>query len=283
MALINCPECGHRVSDVAEVCPECGYPIAKMMTEKRIDTVDENEIDAIEEGEIIEDDKKYEDQEGKASKEMPEKEAKKKPEADSVLVENPKSNNITAGIALLVIVLIGFVAWYFITADSRAYNSGVKLMEQEDYINALKKFNSAKDYKDSKEKIAECEKLYMIQNDKTAPTIEGLSDGYVIEVSYGSDFNLNDYLYKTLTVSDDITEGPIYYDIDCDSYVYDSNSGSIDTSAVGEYPIGISAKDEAGNESQLFIILKIKSKGGVVTADPESVKRFLEQYEKQSE
>ena len=27
MALIDCPECGREVSDVAEVCPECAYPV----------------------------------------------------------------------------------------------------------------------------------------------------------------------------------------------------------------------------------------------------------------
>lgn len=29
MALINCPECGHEVSDKAEECPKCGYPLIK--------------------------------------------------------------------------------------------------------------------------------------------------------------------------------------------------------------------------------------------------------------
>jgi len=27
MALINCPECGSRISDQAEKCPSCAYPI----------------------------------------------------------------------------------------------------------------------------------------------------------------------------------------------------------------------------------------------------------------
>ena len=26
MPLINCPECGHRVSTEAEACPQCGHP-----------------------------------------------------------------------------------------------------------------------------------------------------------------------------------------------------------------------------------------------------------------
>ena len=28
MALTNCPECGHQVSDKAYACPSCGYPLA---------------------------------------------------------------------------------------------------------------------------------------------------------------------------------------------------------------------------------------------------------------
>lgn len=29
MALINCPECGHRISDKAVSCPSCGCPVSK--------------------------------------------------------------------------------------------------------------------------------------------------------------------------------------------------------------------------------------------------------------
>ncbi len=28
MALLDCPECAHKVSDRAFACPSCGYPIA---------------------------------------------------------------------------------------------------------------------------------------------------------------------------------------------------------------------------------------------------------------
>lgn len=28
MAIIQCPECGHKVSDAAQACPSCAYPIA---------------------------------------------------------------------------------------------------------------------------------------------------------------------------------------------------------------------------------------------------------------
>lgn len=29
MALINCPECGYRMSEMAQVCPQCGCPVVK--------------------------------------------------------------------------------------------------------------------------------------------------------------------------------------------------------------------------------------------------------------
>jgi len=32
MALINCPDCKHRVSDQAISCPNCGYPLRKTET-----------------------------------------------------------------------------------------------------------------------------------------------------------------------------------------------------------------------------------------------------------
>lgn len=33
MALINCPECNHQVSDEATICPNCGYPLYKNLNE----------------------------------------------------------------------------------------------------------------------------------------------------------------------------------------------------------------------------------------------------------
>ena len=34
MALINCPECGSRVSDAAGACPNCGHPLRKQKPKK---------------------------------------------------------------------------------------------------------------------------------------------------------------------------------------------------------------------------------------------------------
>jgi hypothetical protein len=36
MAIINCPECGHMVSDSAEACPNCGYGVANYFSMQRL-------------------------------------------------------------------------------------------------------------------------------------------------------------------------------------------------------------------------------------------------------
>ena len=36
MALIKCPECGHGVSDTADICPECGYSISDYVHQTKI-------------------------------------------------------------------------------------------------------------------------------------------------------------------------------------------------------------------------------------------------------
>lgn len=36
MALIKCPECGHGVSDTADICPECGYSISDFVHQTKI-------------------------------------------------------------------------------------------------------------------------------------------------------------------------------------------------------------------------------------------------------
>ncbi len=30
MSLINCPECNHEVSDLAEKCPKCAFPLIQL-------------------------------------------------------------------------------------------------------------------------------------------------------------------------------------------------------------------------------------------------------------
>lgn len=42
MALINCPECGQEVSNLAPICIHCGYPLTKEQNNKNQDTISKN-------------------------------------------------------------------------------------------------------------------------------------------------------------------------------------------------------------------------------------------------
>lgn len=37
MALIDCPECAHKISDRAAHCPSCGYPMKESKDRPRLD------------------------------------------------------------------------------------------------------------------------------------------------------------------------------------------------------------------------------------------------------
>lgn len=41
MALIKCPECGHKISDQCDRCPHCGYEVNKKTSDKIADKVNE--------------------------------------------------------------------------------------------------------------------------------------------------------------------------------------------------------------------------------------------------
>ena len=38
MALTNCPECGHKVSDQADACPSCGRRLTDRLTKLELET-----------------------------------------------------------------------------------------------------------------------------------------------------------------------------------------------------------------------------------------------------
>ena len=58
-------------------------------------------------------------------------------------------------------------------------------------------------------------------------------------------------------ISDDVTVDLKEYYTECDEKVYDSISGKVDTCYSGEFPVKLSAKDEAGNEGSLDFVLKL--------------------------
>lgn len=220
MSLIKCPECGKEVSEHAKVCPNCGYPIPEIKEVSFKEVT--KEIDKT-----------------KNRKE------KKKP-AGKILA-------IVAGI-IIIIVAVG----YFATTNMRVYSKATALYNDKKYEDALEIYYKIENYKDSRDRIIECEKLLAIQNDKTAPVIEYTGDGSVIEVKSGTNFNLNEFLSGKLLITDDVTKNITEYSTKCDKKIYDNITGNVETGRTGEYPVKLSAKDEAGNEGTCELTLKIE-------------------------
>ena len=87
---------------------------------------------------------------------------KKAEEAQEIIdAENKKSRKklkriaVASLICIMGLILVGVVMKTIIPNNN--YNKAVELMEKEDYEEALEAFNSLGDYKDSKEKAAECQ------------------------------------------------------------------------------------------------------------------------------
>lgn len=135
------------------------------------------------------------------------------------------------------------------------YGKGAGAQDAEDYETAIDCFKKANGYKDSDEKISECEHIIAVLQDKTPPVISGLSDQ--IDVTCGTDFNLNDYVSDKITIKDDVTQDIKDYSISCEE-VYDRGTGKIDTTVNGEYAITITSKDEASNIGEKKITLSLK-------------------------
>lgn len=68
MALIECPECKTRVSDLADMCPSCGYPIKKLLEKKIVtDKISDININNNTQTEITQSIEQFENQRTKKS------------------------------------------------------------------------------------------------------------------------------------------------------------------------------------------------------------------------
>ena len=47
MALVNCPECTHKISDKATACPHCGYAVSQNLAAPSLDTVARSQPNAV--------------------------------------------------------------------------------------------------------------------------------------------------------------------------------------------------------------------------------------------
>lgn len=90
--------------------------------------------------------------------------------------------------------------------------------------------------------------------DETAPTIEGVQES--VDIQCGTDFNLTDYVSEDLVIKDDSGKDP-EVTIECDEKVYEKETGKIDTSKYGEFPVKITAKDASDNTAEKEFTLNL--------------------------
>ena len=96
-----------------------------------------------------------------------------------------------------------------------------------------------------------------VEGDSTAPEIEGMEEDTVIEVTCGTAFDLSAYLSERIVVSDDVTSDGLEYRIDCDDILFDRPPGALNTQISGDYPVTLSAQDEAGNIAELHLTVRL--------------------------
>lgn len=158
------------------------------------------------------------------------------------------------------ILLLSLIFCVFLTgcnSKKTYYEKGLKSQEEKDYVSAIEYFEKAGDYEDAQKHLSECKHLDDVQNDSTAPKISGMEDGAVIELDYGQDFNLEDYMNEILVVEDEVSGVLKQYSFSISEKVMSPDSADIDTTQSGEYPVLLTASDEAGNKAELNFTLKI--------------------------
>lgn len=125
MALIKCPECGKEISDKAGKCPYCGYPIEEI------------------ENTVVNETNKQEISD--SNKGVPKK---KKTLNKKVII---------AVSSIIGVAAIGFGVYMITTADARTYMQAKQLYDEGNYKEAIEKFQTIEDYKNTNELINECE------------------------------------------------------------------------------------------------------------------------------
>ena len=90
--------------------------------------------------------------------------------------------------------------------------------------------------------------------DEVPPMIEGVED--TVDIQCGTDFNLTDYVSEKIEIKDDSGKDP-EITIECDEKVYEKETGKIDTSKYGEFPVKITAKDAADNTTEKEFTLNL--------------------------
>ena len=146
MALIICPECRKEISDRASACPNCGCPISSNAEPNNATTT----------------------------------------ALRSATVPAKKSRKLIAIIAIVLVVAIGIGVYVLMFTPkaklNRAYVDAVKLYNSGQYQEALLRFESLGNFKDSAEFQIWCK--YQIGNMCMAAGDWGTALGYLVDIEY---------------------------------------------------------------------------------------------------
>jgi hypothetical protein len=109
MALINCPECGKQISNLATFCPDCGYPLQKstISNNRQLNDIETEVKRLIASGEVISAVKYYKDNMNCGLKEAKDK-------VDSLRGITPSVNKGGCASIILIFILITSVLVYII-------------------------------------------------------------------------------------------------------------------------------------------------------------------------
>lgn len=142
MALIECPECGKKISDKAATCPNCGFPITTMATTNE---AEENKETQEQTKELTTDEQT---EKSERAQDIPNE------HAEDITHPEPKSKKpILIGAAAVLILGVGI---FFGTANMRTYSAATKLYNDGEYQTAVLKFQELGDYKDSSDLANAC-------------------------------------------------------------------------------------------------------------------------------
>lgn len=99
--------------------------------------------------------------------------------------------------------------------------------------------------------------------DRSKPEISGIKK--TVTVVCGEDFNLEDYLNENAVINDTLeddvektyTLDQLEHTIKCDESIYNSETGDVDTSDLGNYEVELKVADEAGNKTKVQFKLNL--------------------------
>lgn len=232
--MMKCPECGKEVEVNVKVCPNCGYPFEEENIQEdntQHDNITEKESpNSIESGNI----EKKEDTNFEYAKQ----------------VSETKTSSLNKRVFAIVGGVMGLLvigSLVYMNSDTYKYKKAERKYTEEKYDEAAKIYKELGDYKEAKSKYKDSAHKNDVQNDKKAPEI--ISEADSIEIEQDDSFDVATWVEDNISVADNVTE-KVEYSFDSD----------IDTKSEGSYAITIHAKDEAGNEQEKIISVKVENK-----------------------